>query len=148
MGIEKFLKKYKCVPGKRFAYHSATETITYVPSQLRTTRGIMALLHEVAHKKLGHFDYSYDLELLEMEKEAWEEVRKAAKELDLYVDERHIEECLDTYTDWVSRRATCPCCHTFGLQKGTNVFKCIECETRWKVNDRKDRRVVRKAIEK
>lgn len=108
----------------------------------------MALLHEVAHKKLGHFDYKYDLQLFEMEKEAWDEVRKAAKELNLSVDEKHIEECLDTYADWVNRRATCPCCHTFGLQKGNNIFKCIECETKWVVNDRKDRRVVRKKIEK
>ncbi len=106
----------------------------------------MALLHEIAHKKLGHFDYKYDLELLEMEKEAWEEVKRETTESGLPLDEKHIEECLDTYTDWVNRRATCPCCHTFGLQKANNVFKCIECETKWKVNERKDRRVVRKTI--
>ncbi|KKR18641.1 MAG: hypothetical protein UU65_C0001G0031 [candidate division CPR2 bacterium GW2011_GWC1_41_48] len=143
---EDIFKDYVCVPGKRFAYNSTTETITYVPKELSHSKGAMALLHEIAHAKLGHKKYRYDLELLKMEQDAWDQAKKDAKNYKILINEEHIEECLHTYRKWVAKRATCPKCETFGLQQNNTLFKCINCEAEWKVNQRKDRRVMRRLI--
>lgn len=144
---KRVLKKYKCVPGKRFAYNSATDTVTYVAPDLSSPKGIMALLHEIGHAKLGHKTYEYDFELLKMEEDAWDEARLDAKKYCVPINEDHIEECLRTYREWTYKRATCPKCRTsFGLQKSSTLFKCIHCEAEWRVNKRKDRRVMRTLI--
>ena len=144
--IRKLLKKYKCIPGERFIYHSSNGTISYVPGDLKYPLGALALLHEIAHLKLGHKIYKYDLELLQMEEEAWKLTEKEAKKYEVPIDKDHIEFCLDTYRDWVNKRTTCPCCHTFGLQKSDHEFLCTECAAKWKVNQRKDREVRRMII--
>lgn len=144
--IKKLLKEYNCQPGKHFAYSSSSQAITYAPKEVFTPKGFLALLHEISHAKLNHFNYDFDLELLEMEKEAWNEVKKEAHSHKVVIDENHIEECLSSYTSWITKRSSCPVCATFGLQKSHNTFQCFSCQTRWVVNERKDRRVLRKII--
>lgn len=143
---KQLLTKYKCVPGKRFAYNSASGVITYVPKDLGKVRGNMALLHEIAHAKLGHKTYKYDLELLKMEEDAWNEVKNDSKKYTILIDEEHIEECLSTYREWISKRSSCPKCKFFGKQMNSQIFHCKSCKTEWKVNNLKDKRVMRKII--
>jgi predicted Zn-ribbon and HTH transcriptional regulator len=145
--IKDLIEEYKAIPGKRFAYNSRTNTITYNPRELGTPRGAIALLHEIAHCKLGHFSYQYDRELIGMEEEAWAETRKDAKKHGIPVDEEHISYCLQTYREWAQKRSTCPACtYTFGEQRGSVLFACPECKAEWEVNRRKDRRVMRRLI--
>jgi predicted RNA-binding Zn-ribbon protein involved in translation (DUF1610 family) len=145
--VKDLIKEYKAIPGKRFAYNSRTNTITYNPKELKTPRGVIALLHEIAHYKLGHFSYQYDSELIQMEEEAWAETRKEAKKFDIPIDESHISYCLSTYHEWAQKRATCPACNfTFGEQRNSVLFACPECRAKWEVNRRKDRRVMRRLI--
>lgn len=143
---KKLLKNYKSTPGKRFAYNSATKIITYNPKELATPTGALALLHEIGHAKLRHHSYKYDLELLRMEQDAWDLAKNEAGKLNLIVDEDHIEECLRSYRKWASKRATCPKCKTYGLQKNNTQFSCLKCDARWRVNNKKDKRVMRKLI--
>lgn len=141
------LKKYKCVPGKRFAYSSVDNTITYVERELDSPRGVIALLHEIAHAKLGHKNYTCDQDLLRMEEEAWDLAKKEAELMGVTVDNKHINECLNTYKKWAAKRSTCPKCRVcFGLQKNLTQFKCTKCEAEWKVNKSRDRRVMRRLI--
>lgn len=132
---------YKFIPGERFSYDSRKKTIYYVPKALKTKRGKLAFLHEISHANLGHFFYRYDIELLSMEVEAWEETKKLAKKYNVPIDIDYINDCLASYDQWITKRATCPRCRTFGFQKTAIFFSCFVCDAKWKVNKRKDRRV-------
>jgi hypothetical protein len=44
---------------------------------------------------------------------------------DLYVDEEHIARCIATYDEWLTKRATCPDCQNFSLQKGRDQYGCF-----------------------
>jgi tRNA(Ile2) C34 agmatinyltransferase TiaS len=78
-----------------------------------------------------------------MEMDAWDIVRKLAPQLKLKIDELHISRCIASYDEWLSKRATCPDCDNFSLQKGRQSFACFACGSTWNVNERKDRRVMR-----
>ncbi len=136
----------KCLPGDVFCFNSNTKTITYVEEELEKNEGILALLHEIAHLKLGHYSYNYDVELLKLEHEAWDETRKMAMQYGIEVDEEHIAECLTSYDLWLEKRATCPKCGEYALQRNNNTFGCFVCDCYWKVNERKDREVRKKII--
>lgn len=146
--IQNIIKENKCTPGDVFSFNSGNKTITYIPEELETGDGSLALLHEIAHMKLGHFSYNYDVELLKLEHEAWEETRRLAKEYGIEVDENHIEECLESYDKWLKKRATCPKCGEYSLQKDKISFGCFVCDCYWKVNERKDREIRKRIIQK
>jgi len=148
IAIQNIIKENKCLPGNVFSFNANTQTITYVPDDLEREDGSLALLHEIAHMKLGHFAYTYDVELLHMEHEAWDETRKIAEEYGIEIDEAHIDECLDSYDKWLSKRATCPKCGEYALQRDHNIFGCFVCDCYWKVNERKDREVRKRIISK
>ena len=148
VAIKQMLNENSCLPGNVFSFNANTKTITYVPEELENSDGSLALLHEIAHMKLGHFSYSYDVELLALEHEAWEETRRLAKEYGLEVDEEHIKECLESYDKWLDKRATCPKCCEYSLQKDKRTFGCFAFDCHWKVNERKDREVRKKILPK
>lgn len=95
-----------------------------------------ALLHEISHALLGHRDYTRDLELIEMERDAWQ---YAANELGerykVTIDDATIQDALDTYRDWLHARSTCPSCNAIGLQMSKQLYRCIACHGIWKVNE-------------
>lgn len=148
VAIKQILKENKCLPGEVFSYNASTKTITYVQDEVEKEDGSLALLHEIAHMKLGHFSYSYDVELLHLEHEAWEETRELAKEYGIEVDENHVRECLESYDKWLDKRATCPKCGEYSLQKDHSTFGCFVCDCYWKVNERKDREVRKRILNK
>lgn len=125
-----------------------SQTITYDPQRLRRNDGKIGLLHEIGHLKLGHRHYTYDMQLLGMEMDAWDFVRHMAPGFGLQVDETHIARCIATYDDWLSKRATCPDCHNFSLQQDRSNFSCFSCGSKWQVNVRLDKRVKRTVIER
>lgn len=94
------------------------------------------LAHELAHGLLGHADYRFDIDLLKQESEAW---NYAVKKLSRYylapASETYIEDCLETYRNWLYKRSLCPTCQSTGLQIKTNTYNCINCRCLWQVND-------------
>ena len=78
--------------------------------------------------------------------DAWDFVRSHAPLYQLQVDERHIDLCIASYDHWLSKRATCPDCNNFSLQKDRSNFACFSCGAAWKVNDDKMRRVKRTVV--
>lgn len=131
------------IAGRFFMWAPSQDAIFYDPSRLKNNDGKLALLHEIGHARLRHRFYKYDMELLQMEMDAWDVVRQLAPTFGLSVDEDHIRNCIATYDEWLSKRATCPDCDNFSLQKDFTHYACFACGSRWKVNERLDRRVKR-----
>ncbi|MDQ5886136.1 MAG: hypothetical protein QG628_533 [Patescibacteria group bacterium] len=109
-----------------------------------TPESTWPLLHEVGHAQLGHRRYSTDFELLSLEIEAWEHAKKLAIKYDQNIDEDHIQDCLDTYRDWLYKRSTCPKCTNNSLQIETDTYRCHNCNNKWRVSASRKCRTYRK----
>src|SRR2546421_8751877 len=105
---------------------------------------IAGLLHELGHARLGHRDFTCDLELLQKEIDAWEEAVRLAERYSLAIDPEHIQDCLDTYRDWLFRRSRCPRCRGTGLEQTGGQYVCPNCSTRWQVSSSRLRRPYRR----
>lgn len=93
-----------------------------------------SLLHETGHALLKHRQYRTDFELLKLEVAAWDKAREIALHFGITISEDHIQDCLDTYRDWLHARSTCPTCSTKCLQQDDrNEYACFNCGTRWAV---------------
>lgn len=133
--ISKLTKRYPqlqfCI-GEKFYWSPKTEQIFYQtgadPLYLRK------LLHEVGHALLGHTAYSSDLELLALEVAAWEKAQQVAQDFKVTLDADYIQDCLDTYRDWLHKRSTCPTCGTRSLQETPEQYKCFNCQSAWRVS--------------
>ncbi len=119
--------------GHSFLWSPETYEIFYdlrKPSPSQT----WSLLHETGHALLEHNYYDTDLELIKLEVAAWEKAKEIASELHISIDEDHIQDCLDTYRDWLYRRSICPKCSTKCLQQEKiEYYHCFNCHTIWKV---------------
>ena len=93
------------------------------------------LLHELSHALLNHVDYRRDIELVAMEREAWDKAKVLAENYDVKIDEDFIQSNLDTYRDWLHSRSTCPKCNANGLQIKKNTYRCVACDFEWRVNE-------------
>ena len=93
------------------------------------------LMHELAHALLDHSNYDYDIELVTMEREAWDEVIKLTEKYNLDVNTEEIQSTLDTYRDWLHNRSTCPKCQANGVQNGIKTYQCLACNNKWRVNE-------------
>jgi len=131
--------------GKQDHWSPSSNTIIYNPSKPLADLK-QSLLHELSHALLGHQDYSSDLELLKLEAQAWEMAAKLAPNYSLSISDDHIQNCIDTYRDWLHRRSTCPACGMHVLQKNAGTYKCFNCQTEWSVTDSRFVRAYRKAI--
>jgi hypothetical protein len=94
---------------------------------------IEGLLHELGHARLGHRSYRSDIDLLRKEVAAWEEATQLAEQYGVTIDQNHIQDCLDTYRDWLHKRSVCPECHGTGLQQSEHQYTCINCRHAWHV---------------
>ena len=133
-------------PGNTFSWSAKTQTVTFKPDTLREPAGIWALIHETAHGLLQHKTYSSDFELLQLEVAAWERAKELATQLGVAINEDHIQDCLDTYRDWLHRRSTCPTCGTASLQTNKSTYQCHNCLTTWRVSPARFCRPYRKRI--
>jgi hypothetical protein len=135
--------QFKFKPGDSENWSPKTATISYNAEQ-PITRLRYGLLHELAHAQLGHTDYKSDFELLKLEAKAWELAADIGKKYKVKIDGEHIQNCLDTYRDWLHRRSTCPACNVHGLQNSVDSYKCFNCGTIWHVSARRFARSYRK----
>jgi uncharacterized phage protein len=95
-----------------------------------------SLLHEVAHSLLHHISYNKDLQLLEMEREAWLQATGVlAPAYEIAISDETVDTALDSYRDWLHARSTCPECKATGIQTKQKEYKCVACHTKWRVNE-------------
>lgn len=139
MQLTKLLQKLQSDhPAIRFIeaddfFWSSKDNVIYYTKEKQAS---LLLLHELGHALSGHKDFSFDIELLSQEREAWEMVRhKLGAHYDVTIDDDFIEDSLDTYREWLHQRALCPSCRLTGLQTKTSTYVCINCRCSWRPND-------------
>jgi hypothetical protein len=133
--IEKLRLKYPAIqfiPSERYSFISHKNTITYIKSDDNII-GQHSLLHEVAHAILEHNNYKNDINLLKIERDAWTLTKRLLKEHRIDIDKEHIEDCLDTYRDWIYKRSVCPRCSHVGFQTSKTSYDCVFCVVSWNV---------------
>ncbi len=127
-------------------YWSPTERTVYYNPDDTTQAGLWALLHETGHALLNHITYYSDFELVKMELDAWVEANQMGNELNMHIDEDHIEDCLDSYRDWLHKRSLCPTCNLAGIQINAHVYECIFCHNTWRVSAARFCRTYRRTL--
>jgi len=116
--------------GDDFSWSSSNNTIFY--DNTADDFSIL-LVHELSHALLGHELYESDIQLIIIERQAWDYAVKLASSFDIEISDETIQLNLDTYRDWLHKRSTCPACQATGLQS-QNVYKCLACNHQWQAN--------------
>lgn len=94
------------------------------------------LLHELGHALLNHADFAQDVELLHLERDAWEKARELAPRYGFAITDDAIENALDAYRAWLHQRSLCPKCGQTGLQNREDFsYHCLNCGAKWIAND-------------
>lgn len=125
----------KFVAGDSFYWCPESRQIVYSRQAASRARSAWSLLHETSHALLGHSNYQADLELLQLEVAAWQHAVLLAGQYNSAIDNDYVQDCLDTYRDWLYRRSLCPACGTQSLQNDlTSHYQCFNCHERWHVS--------------
>jgi len=135
-------------PGENFLWSSKENKIIYTTHHINTNHGVWALMHELAHATLGHKDYHNDFELIKLENTTWQKAKILGKKYGVNISNNHIQDCLDTYRDWLHNRARCPRCQVVSLQKSDGLYQCYNCKTIWRVPKSQNSLVIRKTVVK
>lgn len=118
--------------GSEFCWSPKNNTVIYTDSKDSPTSE-WALLHEIGHAYLEHHNYHSDLELISLESQAWEKAKELGQKYGQQIDPDHIEDCMDTYREWLHLRSTCPVCATNCLQQDARHYQCHNCGQVWSV---------------
>lgn len=129
-----------------FVWSAKDRTITYTLDYDNQDHAVWALIHEVAHAELEHNYYKSDIDLLRHEVDAWHRAKDIAQSFHITIDEEHIQDCLDTYRDWLHKRATCPNCNVITMQQDDKTYRCFNCQTSWRVPASPQCRITRRKI--
>ena len=136
--------QFKFKAGAQEHWSPKTRTITYELSE-DIKNGRFGLLHELAHALLDHQNYKNDFELLKLESQAWHKAAEIGKKYGVDIDEDHIQNCLDTYRDWLHRRSKCPSCGVHAAQTDARTYQCFNCGASWSVSAGRFARSYRRA---
>jgi hypothetical protein len=123
--------KLRFAEGETFCWAPHTKQIFYTLGD--SPAAVWSLLHETAHALLEHTVYSLDFELIHMEVEAWEMAQKIGITYGIVINENHIQDCLDSYRDWLYGRSICPSCETKTVQRSDARYACFNCHANWEV---------------
>lgn len=116
--------------GEQFMWSPDSKTVFYVKNGSQEL-----LIHEVSHGILRHKGYEKDVQLVAMERLAWDKAVDLADKYGVNVKVDTIEDHLDTYRDWLHARSVCPNCTATGYQSGKSTYSCPACLQDWTVNE-------------
>lgn len=122
------------MPSKTFYWSPRQKVIHYAEDQLGNEVAGWSLLHELSHAILEHQSFNSDFELLLLEVAAWEKAEALSVKYGQKIDPDHIQDCIDTYRDWLYQRSTCPNCTSCSLQTDVHTYQCHNCKTNWQVS--------------
>ena len=123
--------QFNFAAGEDFHWNFETQTIFFTNSPDFETQ----ILHELGHALNSHSDFEMDVELLQMEVEAWQTSREISEKYGIKISDNSVENHLDTYRDWLHKRSLCTNCLVNGFQQSDLSYKCPTCRTVWSVND-------------
>ena len=136
----------KFIPAASFYWCPETAEVFYDTARASEDSARWSLLHETSHALLDHNSYTADIELLHLEVEAWSHAITISKSYGIVIDDEYVQDCLDTYRDWLYRRSLCPGCGTQCLQSDeSSHYRCFNCHTRWHVSPSRFCRAYRRA---
>lgn len=119
--------------GENFEWSPPTATITYV---VEDPYADSRLLHELSHAILKHQSYDRDIDLIAMERDAWQYARmELAPYYKVVIESDIIHHDMNTYRDWLHGRSTCPYCNSNGIQTKKLEYQCVTCRKSWHVNE-------------
>ncbi|MES2876360.1 MAG: hypothetical protein V4678_02715 [Patescibacteria group bacterium] len=119
--------------GDSFEWQPSESTIVYDPEDPHFEP---RLLHEIGHSLLKHRSYDRDIDLIAMERDAWQTARlDLAQRFGVNVPGDIIHHDMDSYRDWLHARSTCPHCSSNGIQIKKREYKCVTCLQTWRVNE-------------
>lgn len=119
------------VEGDIFHWSPQKKQVTYTNS--KNDQAAWSLLHETGHALLDHASYTSDMQLLKKEVAAWQKAVQLAPEFDIKIHDDHIQDCLDSYREWIHKRSTCPTCSLKGFQEAPDTYTCLNCKAAWHV---------------
>ncbi len=126
--------KITFVEGKDFLWSPSEMRIYYNEAKLNSLKGQQSLFHEVGHAVLEHETYTHDIDLLKYELDAWEEAKSIASDYPpVTINQDYVEDCLDSYRDWLKKRSTCPDCSYVNFQTTHSSYDCFNCGCSWRV---------------
>lgn len=135
--LAKDYPQFKWTPSDCAHWSAAEQTIYYNDDPLQT-------LHELGHALLGHDHYNLDIQLLQIERAAWDKAAEIAPHYAYKISSDTIEDALDSYRDWLHARSRCPKCGLTGIQSRTDGhYYCPTCGTKWRASDGKQKRLRR-----
>lgn len=132
--LSKDFPKIHFESGNTFIWSPKRQAIMYKNLPTSNSAAVWSLLHELGHALLAHNSFDSDFELLLMESAAWDKAQELAKRYQMSIDPSHIQDCLDTYRDWLYQRSTCPGCTSCSLQTDSRTYECFNCGTTWQVS--------------
>lgn len=132
--LSKDFPKFNFRSGNQFCWVPSKDQITYKPLSTQEL-DVWSLLHELAHAELGHKNYESDFELVLLESDAWEMACKIAQQYAIKINNDYLQNCLDSYRDWLYIRSTCPSCSATGIQINNREYRCFNCSQLWQVSD-------------
>ena len=115
----------------QFRWSPSSQTVFFN----RANNELATLLHETAHATLQHTGYDHDIDLIHLEREAWNKTMELGKRFGVQIDDETVENALDTYREWLHARSLCPTCQQNGVQATENTYLCVICGQKWTVND-------------
>ena len=127
VSLEKLQKSYPefiFKPGQKFSFRPP-KTILY---KLSEPNFDMLILHELGHAALGHQTFKTDIERLKMERAAWEQAKILGQQFGIQFDDDFIEGELDTYRDWLHKKARCRECGLTRFQSRDGKYHCPHCD--------------------
>jgi ribosomal protein L37AE/L43A len=130
--LQKDFPDIKFEAGENFSWWPRDQKIIYSTHQSVADHGVWSLLHEVAHAILSHNNYTNDFDLLKMENLTWRQARILGKKYGISIDADYVQDCLDSYRDWLHNRAKCPKCGVVSLQRKDGKYQCFNCLTTWR----------------
>jgi len=129
--LKKAYPQFEFLPGTGYAWSPINRVVYFKENGDQDA----LLLHELSHALLDHTDYTRDIELLAMERAAWDTALALAPTYGAAVDEETAQTTLDSYRDWLHARSTCPACQATGLQTKKKTYTCVACRHTWDVNE-------------
>lgn len=119
-------------PGNAAHWSADTQTVYY---DLSEPHADWVLLHETSHGLLSHSQYTRDIELVRIERQAWNYAASTlAPKFGIQIDSAFIEAQLDTYRDWLHIKSTCPSCQSNGYESLKHHYACLHCGANWRTN--------------
>mgnify|MGYP002630015557 CR=1 FL=1 len=113
---------------------SATQNTIYINP--KSPKSHAYTLHELSHALLGHKGYTRDINLLKLERDAWEHAKAVlGPSYGIKISEDTVQDNLETYRDWLYERSTCPECQTTGIEAKEQHYRCLACNHTWRVNE-------------